>query len=163
MRKAVLWIEDGATAEVRYLAIPVYNSRKYDLTIALNISDAITALQTKLFDAVIIDIRMEPGDTEPWKTLHFKAGNDKGNSRLGLKLLHSLFRKADGDIGLPFSTDKFSLIRFGLLTIESKSDLIEEFPKIEKIKYVQKSAKNSSNLLLDLIDQVVQTEFKTEV
>jgi hypothetical protein len=163
MRKSVLWVEDGAIAEAKEFTIPVYNSGAYDLTIALTITDAIREMQARSFNAVVVDIRMEPGDLEPWKTLHSKAGNNKGNARLGLKFLHSLFRKGHDDIPLPPLKQEIALNRFGVLSIENSIDIEKEFPEFKQMIYKRKSVQCSKTVLLELVEAILKnTDLKDD-
>jgi hypothetical protein len=155
VRKFILWIDDGAADEVKELVLPIYNSRKYDLTIALTITDAIREMQARSFDVVIVDIRMEPGDLEPWNTLHTKAGNNKSSARLGLKLLHSLFRKGHDDIPLPLLKQEIALNRFGVLSIENSIEIEKEFPEIKQMIYMQKSITHTKYILFDIIEMIL--------
>ena len=52
------------------------------------------------FDAVVVDVRLPPGDDPYWKELHRKAGRDKVHAELGLQLLRWLLESKDRP-GLP--------------------------------------------------------------
>jgi hypothetical protein len=162
MRKTVLWIEDGAMAEVKEFAVKVYNSRKYDLTIALCFSDAIREMQVRSFDAVIVDIRMKAKESEVEIKQFLNIIGDDDYDRLGLLLLLSLFRKAENDFLLPSLKQEIVPERFGILTIEAESEFKKDVPYFEKMEYRQKLADSSSTDLLELIEIILKKILEIE-
>ncbi|HWR81735.1 MAG TPA: hypothetical protein VN285_00375 [Candidatus Deferrimicrobium sp.] len=156
MRSKVLWIEDGAMFEAQDFAGPVYNSRRYDLVIALNISDAVEELLKEEFDVVIVDIRMAPGDLPQWVKLYQNAGRNKIHARLGLVLLHCLFCPNDIDIKLDLIPKWIHPNRFAVFTVETWQELKEHLVKcgIEEQSHRQKAAGMPVTALLELIDSV---------
>jgi DNA-binding NtrC family response regulator len=89
MRKKILWIEDGAFDEIAVLATPVHLTGEYQLEFALDASQAIRQLESQEFDAVIVDIRILPGDDPKWLNMYYATGSNKA-ARLGVKLLQFL-------------------------------------------------------------------------
>ncbi|MCX6830306.1 MAG: hypothetical protein NT002_13660 [candidate division Zixibacteria bacterium] len=158
----VLWIEDGATFEASAFPGPVFNSRRYDLVIALDISDAIRQLLQNEFDVVIVDIRMDPGDMNEWKDLYQKAPKDSKSARLGRSLLYSLFCPQEALIKLEKIPAWITPDRFGILTVESERELEKDLIKWGIKYFVQKSAKVSASALLAFIDKMIQDRTSTE-
>jgi len=157
MKYKVLWIEDGAMFEAKNLAGPVYNSRRYDLVIALSISDAIREIVSDEFDAVIVDIRMEPGDLSPW-VVHFQhTGQNKATARLGLRLLESLLLPHQAPVKLESVPDWVEPTRFGVLTVEGWEEVSSQLQRlgITKRSFREKNTSLKPDGLLELIDAVI--------
>ena len=157
-RKKVLWVEDGATFEAQHLTGPVYNSRKYDLVIALTISDAEREILNDEFDVVIVDIRMDPGNMQKWIDLYQSFNRNKLHARLGLALLYALFKPEAVDNKIEKRPDWIEPGRFGVLTVEDSKELEGNFKELglETIPFRRKSARLESSALLDLIDEVME-------
>ncbi|MDD3731182.1 MAG: hypothetical protein PHU88_02265 [candidate division Zixibacteria bacterium] len=156
MRKKVLWIEDGALFEAQHLTGPVFNSRKYDLDIALTISDAERELFNNEYDIIIVDIRMDPGDMPKWIKLYQNAGRDKLHARLGLMLLYALFKNDEENNILKVVPKWIETKRFGILTVENYKELEDNLKELglESIPFKQKSARLKATALLEIIEEV---------
>lgn len=62
----ILWIEDGAYADLQELVVPIYIQGRHDLTIALDASEGCGHLLQTQFDAVIVGRRIPPGNDRGW-------------------------------------------------------------------------------------------------
>src|SRR5438132_1376010 len=91
MKTKFLWIEDNDRADIKYLIGTIYMSVKYVPVVAPTVAEGIYRMKQMEFAAVIVDIRLLPGNDSDWESLYLKEGNEKGTARLGLFLLHSLF------------------------------------------------------------------------
>ena len=149
-RAKVLWIEDGAFVEVSALAAPVYMSARYDLMIAEDASGGIRKLKETEFEAVIVDIRIPPGNDEDW----IRLSKQPGGSRLGISLMRYLLdpteEKADE---IP---DWVGPDRLGVLTIETRREVDAELRQLGISHFAHKTAGSELTLLLDLIDAILQ-------
>jgi CheY-like chemotaxis protein len=153
---STLWIEDGARFDLPYLAAPVYMDGGYDLFVAETIADGIALLQRHEFDAIIMDIRVPPGNDIQWNTLYKKAGLNKVMARLGLKLIYSMLDHPEAEIKLPIRPAWINARKIGVLTVEGYAELEDHFNKLGILVYQQKHANVSDVVLLDLIQQVLQ-------
>jgi DNA-binding NtrC family response regulator len=69
----VLWVEDSARLDLPHLAAPIYMDGNYDLVVAETVSDGIAHIQNENFDAIIVDIRIPPGDDPRWIKQYHKS------------------------------------------------------------------------------------------
>ena len=155
-RYRILWVEDGARFDLPHLAAPVFMEGNYDLCIVENVSDCITYLQNHVFDAIIMDIRIPPGDDHHWITLYKKAGTDKVAARLGLKLLYCLLGLPEAEVKLDNRPSWINADKIGVFTVESKTELDEHLRKLGITVYQQKKADVAESVLLDLIKNVLK-------
>jgi len=159
MKFRVLWIEDDARFGLAQLAGPVYVHGGYDLVVAGDVSTAIARLFRERFDAVIVDIRLPPGDDSEWRKLYHKAGYDKIHARLGLHLLGSLIRPSEARVRLkrpPPAWLKPQLI--GVFTVESRKEIGEELEQLGIQVYEQKRADLPDTVLLQIIEMVLDQQ-----
>ena len=82
----VLWVEDDAMYNLQYIASPVVMNPKYDLTLAITVSEALDHLQRRDYDVVVFDLRLPPGEENAWVKLNQKLGEAMEPPRLGLHL-----------------------------------------------------------------------------
>lgn len=155
-RYRILWVEDGARFDLPHLAAPVFMEGNYDLCIVENVSDCISYLQNHVFDAIIMDIRIPPGDDQRWIALYKKAGTDKVAARLGLKLLYCLLGLPEAEVELNNRPSWINADKIGIFTVESKKELDVHFQKLGITAYQQKKADVSESVLLDLIKQILK-------
>ncbi|MCK4765380.1 MAG: hypothetical protein KAW12_24475 [Candidatus Aminicenantes bacterium] len=155
MKYKVLWIEDGAFVEVSNFAGPVLISKKYDLQVALNASDAVKKIKTTEFDAVVVDIRIPPGDDPEWETLYIKSRHSKIEARLGIEILFGLLSPKDSAIKIADIPHWVSPKKFGIFTVESEDGLKKELNELGGILFKQKKTNMSNSALLDLIEEII--------
>jgi len=161
MKLKFLWIEDGAIADYQTMLGPVFVSGKYDPVIALNVADGIRQLRQSRFDAVIVDIRLPPGESSEWARLYDESRQNKATARLGLKVLYCLLGPGEEDIRIEGMPDWVKPDRFGVLTVENKSELQEDLDRLGIRVYRQKTARTPNNVLIDMIEEIkrqMQTE-----
>ena len=87
--KKILWVEDEALVELQYLYAPVVVAG-FDLHLATNASQAVALLRLQRFSALVVDIRIPPGDDPLWQRKYYRHNADPAAARLGLHLLESL-------------------------------------------------------------------------
>src|ERR1051325_6517932 len=122
MKHAVLWVEDGAYAEMAYMSSPLHVSGRYDLVIALSATEGLQQLTRadKQFDAIIVDIRLPPGNDEEFLRLYRQRGESRVASRLGLSLLNRVLKNGASE-GVPEWHRRAE--KFGVFTVEGRDEL----------------------------------------
>lgn len=119
MKIKFLWIEDNARTDLVHLLTPIYMDGRYDPVIAPTVSEGIYQMRKAEFAAVVVDIRLLPGNDPEWKALYINKGGDKGQAQLGLFLLYSLFSPRIDDVKVKDDRIKWvKAARFGVLTVE---------------------------------------------
>jgi hypothetical protein len=171
MKKAsrVLWVEDAASYDLSQLAAPLIMDGGmdggYDLTIADNASDAIARLQQSEFEAVIVDIRIPPGDDGDWIGLYYKLGKDRIGARLGRELLYAVLGHKEARIRLGDRRPAWlTPRRIGVLTVESPGELEEDLHALGIAIYQHKTASMpvASDALLNLVKAVISQSTDNE-
>jgi len=157
-KRKALWIEDGARFDLPYLAAPIYMDGQYDLIVAENVADSISQLQSKEFDAIIVDIRLPPGDDPEWAGLYKEAGYDKVAARLGLKLLYSILGSPDAEVKLEHRPSWITADKIGILTVESRAEMENDLKRLDIQVFRQKQAGIPETVLLDIIRLVLQQQ-----
>lgn len=156
MKKYVLWIEDDATYNLQHIASPVVRDPKFDLTLAVTVSEALHHMQSREFDALIVDLRLPPGKQREWVLLHQQLGRSGDPPRLGLHLLQNLYEHPNKQpISLP-AIQTPPINRVGILSVDAWMDVQENLDKIgfSRGHYQQKSAGMSSQILLKLVERI---------
>jgi hypothetical protein len=150
----VLWVEDGAFAEMSQMSAPIYVSGKYDLVIAENATEGLRELmqKDKEFDTIIVDIRLPPGDDEDFLKLYYNRNENKVAARLGLSLLKRVLKDEDSQIPLRHKEAK----RFGIFTVEGPAELVDDLKALdlENVKVYQKKETHSKDTLLEIIEDI---------
>lgn len=120
----VLWIEDGALLDFTELAASVLVAGEYELVISTNASNAVNRLigEQEPFDAVIVDIRIPPGDRREWIQLDRRLGRD-GQPRLGIELIKAVLGADDAQVRLARRPTWISPERLAVLTVETEQEL----------------------------------------
>jgi hypothetical protein len=164
MKQKIIWIEDSAFIDVQNLAGPVYVSGKYDIVVALDASEAVRKLIQIEFDAVVVDIRIPPGDNSRWTELYTRYGENKVTARLGLHILYSLFAPEDkkAEIKLENIPKWITHNRFGILTVESERELQDDLKRLNIQVFRQKTAEMSETALLEVIEEIL-SKSKSEI
>ncbi len=156
MKIKVLWVEDDARFGLAQLAGPVYVHGGYDLVVANDISTAIARLSRERFDAIIVDIRLPPGEDRAWIELYSKEGRNKVQARLGLQLLRTLLDWPEAKIRLEKEVDWIKPIMFGVFTVESWREIGEDLKELGIPVYEQKRADVPDTILLDIIEKILK-------
>jgi len=158
MRPKILWIEDQADTDLPDLAGYVYASAKYDLKIAYNASEGLQYIMQEEFDAIIVDMRIPPGNDPVLIEFYKKRGNTIKAARLGFVILQYLLKPEESNLN--FNEKKIpgwiELERFGVLTIEKHDEMGDEYKNLEIKVYKQKKAGLSENSLKEIIDEILK-------
>lgn len=161
----VLWVEDNADDDLYNLTSPVYIDGRFQLDIATNASEAFYYLNMRMYDIIIVDIRIPPGRDQQWRRRHeHMVQSDHANSnRLGLELLRCIFDEQEQQPTLKIDQN-LSSKRYGVFTVEKRDELQPYFRKLnlEDLKYRHKNAMMPHTALLDFIEEVSE-ELETGV
>ena len=157
MRRKILWVEDGAFIEVSSFTGPLFTSAKYDLDVALNVTDAIRKIKETEFDAVIVDIRIPPGLDRAWENLYSESGYNKIGARLGIQLLFSLLKPGMSEVKLENIPSWVSPEKFGVFSVESVEEVKKELKQLDISlnHFQQKITTMPKTALLELIEKVI--------
>lgn len=163
MKTRFLWIEDNAVTDLKNLLAPIFISGRYDPSIALNITDGVKYLNKHEFDAVIVDIRLPPGDDPTWQNVSKEWGGNKAAGRLGLRLLSCLFDPQEGDEKLVVRPAWLTPDKVGVLTVDGESERernddleLSDYLRALNINiYRRKSAMTPSDVLLKMVDEII--------
>ena len=158
MKFRVLWVEDDARFGLTQLAGPVYVDGRYDLVVAGDVSTAVVRLLHEHFDAVIVDIRLPPGEGADWENLYSNGKHDKVYARLGLHLLRSLLGRADAKVSLKRRPDWLTSDVLGVFTVESHEELGQELESLGIRVYQQKRADLPDSVLLDILERILSQQ-----
>jgi len=159
MKTKFLWIEDNARTDLKYLLGPIYMSGKYDPVVAPTVAEGVYRMKQMEFAAVIVDIRLLPGNDRDWESLYLKLGNEKGTSRLGLCLLFSLFGPRMDDLKIESKPEWIKPERFGVLTVEDLGGDLGEALRSFGIKvHEQKTTHTVNTTLLKMVERITGGE-----
>jgi hypothetical protein len=160
MKSRVLWVEDDARFGLAQLAGPVYVNGGYNLVVAGDVSTAVARIVEERFDAVIVDIRLPPGEDQAWHKLYGNARHDKVYARLGLHLLHSLLGQPDAKVPLQICPDWLTPRSLGVFTVESHQEIEEDLKQLGIHVYQQKRADLPDTILLEIIERILVQQGK---
>lgn len=158
MKSRVLWVEDDARFGLAQLAGPVYVHGGYDLVVASDVSTAIARLSRENFDAVIVDIRLPPGEDRAWIELYGRERRNKVRARLGLQLLYSLLGHPGARVHLKQRPGWLAPGKLGVFTVESRSEIEEDLKALGVRVYEQKRADLPDTVLLDIIKEILKPQ-----
>ena len=153
MKPKVLWIEDSARFELNNLTGPIYFYGKYDFQQAENVTSALEFLKVKEYDALIVDVRLPPGNDPYWRELYRSAELDGGGEKLGIKFLYWLLSRDGSYSHQPPSWA--SSDRIAVFTVESESEVRGSLNDLEINLFKQKTTGLADTTLLDLIDELL--------
>jgi hypothetical protein len=153
MKHKVLWIEDGAFADMKFMSSPIYVSTKYDLVIAIDAAEGLKYLRQsdKQFETIIVDIRLPPGNEPAFLQLFKEKGESRPAARLGLALLKRVLKKGKND-DIPKVHREPS--RFGVFTVEGYGELRTDLEELGIKVYQQKGESNDKFMLRDIIEEI---------
>lgn len=154
----VLWVEDGAFTDLAEYVGPLYIEGDYDLTVALNVSDAIRQIKNQRFNGIIVDIRLPPGRHPAWREFYMQRGENKVSAKLGLEFIRLLLKPGSSSNLLKTIINGMTLqwIRPSMIGVFSMEEG-QTRQKLEELgvkTIVEKSAKLASNILLDLVREI---------
>lgn len=150
-RKKVLWIEDDAFNELGMFATPVHLTGEFDLEYALTATEGVQKLKGCEYDAVVVDVRIPPGDDKRWIKIYYEAGASNKAARLGLRLLKNIIggdRTWTRDLP-PAALDSK---RYGVLSMDA-DDVRPELEAIGAECFRNKT--DGSQVLLALIREIL--------
>lgn len=154
-RPRALWIEDGARSELSHLSGPVLYDGRIELVLAEDLTTAVEYILEEEFDAVIVDVRLPPGDDPYWKELHRRAGHDKVHAELGLQLLRWLL--GPGDPGtLPEPPAWMSPKRVAVFSVDCRTEITSLLEELGIEVVQQKRADLPDTILRELIDRLIE-------
>jgi CheY-like chemotaxis protein len=150
----VLWIEDGAHYELAHLAGPVYLDGRFVLTVAKDASEASEMLRHNEYDALVLDIRLPPGESKEWIDIYKAQSGSSASVRLGLIILESLLTTDEPSVNLQQARSWITPGRIGVLTVEGY-DEIGDIIKASGIRaWRQKHADMPESILLEIIEEL---------
>jgi len=151
--KKILWIEDDALNELGELATAVYFELEYELDFALSATEGVRQLHKQTYDAVVVDVRLPPGDDPKWHSLHYEFGADDKTARLGLTLLRNVLGRDKGwTAKLPREARDPKL--YGVLSIDPWDDIRGDLESVGVSIYRNK--KEGTRVLLAIIEDILQ-------
>lgn len=154
-RPRALWIEDGARSELSHLSGPVLYDGRIELVLAEDLTTAVEYILEEEFDAVIVDVRLPPGDDPYWKDLHRKAGRDKVHAELGLQLLRWLLGPGSPD-GLPSPPPWMSAKWVAVFSVDCRTEITSLLDELGIDVVQQKRADLPDTILRELIDRLIE-------
>ena len=151
MKIKVLWVEDSARLELRNLLGPIYMSGEYDLSLAEDATDAMRRLQTAVYDAVILDMRIPPGADEHWIKIYREREDDKATARLGLELANWML---DGN-AFPYQPPSWiKPYHVGVFTVENDPVLHARLDALKIEVFEHKTAGIADTILIKIIERI---------
>jgi hypothetical protein len=155
-KRRVLWVEDGARYDLVNIAAPVYMHGKYDLVIAEDASSGIACLLKDIFDAIIVDIRIPPGNDKDWINLYKMSAVNKISARLGLDFLYTILGNPNAKINLGDKRPAWiTPAKVGVLTVESQLELDDHLKRLQITVYYHKRVEMPEEILLNLIENIL--------
>jgi hypothetical protein len=153
-RPRALWIEDGARSELSHLSGPVLYDGRIELVLAEDLTTAVEYLLEEEFDAVVVDVRLPPGDDPYWKEQHRRAGRDKVHAQLGLQLLRWLL-DAEDKPGLASPPSWLDAKRIAVFSVDTESEISGTLNDLGIEVIQQKRADLPDTILRELIDRLI--------
>lgn len=154
MKQRVLWIEDSALDQNASLAGPVHLSGRYDLTIALTATEGFDALSRSEFDAVIVDIRIPPGDDRRWVDMYYRSFLSSKAARLGLRLLDTVLTGPNTLWPETLPASAREPAHYGVLTVEGIDELRDDLTRLRVTVYRDKGGSDTPDTLLEMIEVI---------
>ncbi len=142
----VLWIEDETVLGLMERTTHLEMVEDFDLQIVETASEAETVIleQGDTFDAIIVDIRLNPGHDPKWVKIY-----NRPEERLGIHLIKIIFKER------PYLVDKI-----GITTIERWKDiepLFEEHEKVDpSVQYYSKVASKDHEEFEQFIRRIIE-------
>jgi hypothetical protein len=160
MRPKALWIEDSAQLELANLTGPVFFNRNCHLTLAEDVTTAVNLMSADRFDAIVVDIRLPPGRDGRWGAQYRRSGSDKVSAQLGLQLLRWLLG-GDRSIMPDEPPEWVTPNRFGVFTVESRSEIQSYLDPLGVEVFQEKNAAISDTTLDELIGTLLAQRTET--
>lgn len=152
MKTRVLWVEDSARLELRNLTGPIYIGGEYDMNLAEDATSAVSYLQSKEYDAIILDMRLPPGIDDFWIKIYQERGEDKADARLGLELANWMFSgRPDYAFTPPGWIERYHV---GVFTVENDTNLHVRLNELGINVFQHKAAGLVDTILIDIITRI---------
>ena len=153
MKHKVLWVEDGAFAEMQKMSAPIYVSGKYDLVIAIDATEGLQQLRQKAkqFETIIVDIRLPPGTDLEFQKIYKDRNESRTASKLGLALLRRVLKEGEKN-EIPEHHQEPQ--KFGIFTVEGYTELQAELRRLGVRVYHQKTELFERSKLRDIIEEI---------
>jgi hypothetical protein len=158
VKTKVLWVEDSARLELRNLLGPVYISGDYDLSLAEDATDAVRKMQTNMYEAIILDMRIPPGADEHWIKIYREREEDKASARLGLELANWMFNGHSFPYQPPNWIKPYHV---GVFTVEDDPALHAQLDTLKIETFEHKIAGIPDTILIDIIERIKGKSPKT--
>jgi len=155
MNNKVLWIEDDSLGDLSEQLGPIYVDGTFNIVVARSATEGFQYLLESQFEAVIVDIRLPPGEDEQWVKIYNKSKIEKKTARLGLVILAEALKR-----GADKTQKDHEWIRpsvFGVFTVEPINHVSKELEElgINLELYRHKSKRPPPTTLLELFQAVV--------
>lgn len=151
IRKKVLWVEDDAFKELGMFATPVHLTGEFELDYAVSATEAVERLQACEYDAVVVDVRIPPGDDPRWVEIYYEAGSSNKAARLGARLLQNILgRDKEWTRGLTGAA--LDRRRYGVLSMDAE-DVRAELELVGVTRYHNKN--EGARVLLTIIREIL--------
>jgi DNA-binding NarL/FixJ family response regulator len=156
IKQPVLWLEDTATYDLQEMAAFVRTDGRFELVIADNATDGVAAVLQREFDAVVVDIRIPPGDDRRWIQLFEKHESNRIRARLGRHFLYSVLGHANAKVQLEAPPSWISPLKIGVMTVERQADLDDDLRALGIVSYRQKRADTPEDALARLVEDMLK-------
>lgn len=148
----VLWIEDAGYHDLAIMAGYVHAETEHSLVIAANPTKALNEIMEAEYDAVVVDIRIPPGDDPVWLEIYRRAGSDIKAAKLGLHLLETVLQHPGAKVKRTVP-DWLTSRRFGVFTIEP--NLQAEMERLQIPTYILKNRDIAEDTLAKVIGAIL--------
>ncbi len=153
----ILWIEDEADTSLLEFRTKLEMNFDYNLEVVRTASDAILQLKENVFHAIVIDVRIPPGEEESWSKLYIDGKNGLQFEQLGIHLIHEIL-KHDSIV----HKDNQNAKKIGIFSIEQINDIqeisIEKkiWESVKKVKYLYKKEAEQPEDFEDFIKTLIE-------
>ncbi len=151
MKRKVLWVEDGAFSDLTALAGALYMTGDYNLVVAANASDGFRYLLEKEFDAVIMDIRLPPGNDPYFERIYNSSQGSRTSARLGIAVLKRALKPSAENARAWIRPE-----RFGVFTVENRIEVAGELDALGVKVYYQKTTRMPKDVLVEIVEEIMK-------
>lgn len=150
----VLWVEDQALKDLTELRSAVYTSNKYSLTISENGTSAINELRKNVYDVIIVDIRIPPGQEPCFSKKYTDSGLNTKIAKIGLLLLERILSKNSPEFINDLLPYAYNPEVYGVFSIESENEIGEDLKELGIRHYYYKNGSVQNDALVKFIDKI---------
>jgi hypothetical protein len=153
-KSRVLWVEDEARGGLVQLSTPVFMAG-YDLVVADDASACEDLILETEFAAVVIDIRIPPGNDPRWIAVFNENRLDRYAARLGCDLAATILASPEAKVPLKGPKPAWlSPERVGVLTVERTRD-VQDLQSLGITVIREKQVDTPSTVLLDIVTELI--------